>query len=346
MRKTAEVNESVIRVGVIGLGVGEQHLIGYNMTENCEVRAICDVDEKHLKAVASRHDVAVTSVDYRTITEDPDIDAVSICSYDDFHVKQAVSAFQNGKHVLLEKPIALFRQDAEILLRAQHDSGKCLTSNLILRQSPRFRSVKNMAEAGEFGEIFAIEGDYIHDILWKITTGWRGKMKFYSTVYGGGIHLIDLMRWILNDEVTEVGGMSNKILTRDSAYRQDDTFFSLLRFSRGAMAKCLSTYGPSRTKFHALNVYGTKKTFLNDMPDAKLFSGDSPTDEERISNDTPGWGYPAVEKGDLIPNFIESIRAGREPNVSSRDVFRVMDICFAAVEAAEKGRNVPVNYLI
>lgn len=328
-----------LKVGVIGLGVGEQHLKTYQGLPDIEVRAICDIDPEKLNAVANAYDVPCRGDDYRIVTEDPDIDIVSICSYDDCHAEQAVSAFHYGKHVMVEKPICLYRSEAEKILRAQQDSNKFITSNLILRESPRFIEVKRQIKAGEFGEIFCLEGDYVHEILWKIISGWRGGMDFYCTIFGGGIHLIDLMRWLLEDEVVEVGGMGNKVLTRDTSYKFDDTFISLLRFSRGSLGKCLTTLGPQRTKFHALNVYGTKRTFVNDIPNGKSFTGDQPEDESVVK--TP---YPGMKKGDLIPDFIEAVRAGREPNVSARDVFRVMDICFAAAEAASSGHNVKVTY--
>ncbi len=333
--------EQAIRVGVIGLGVGERHLVTYQSLPGVEVKAICDINLEKLKEVGDRNYIGKRYTDYRKITEDPDIDVVSICSHDDCHAEQSLSAFANGKHVMIEKPIALFRHDEEKILRAQQDSGKFITSNLILRQSPRFKEVKQRIEAGEFGEIFCIEGDYIHNILWKIVTGWRGKMVYYSTIYGGGIHLIDLMRWLLGQEIIEVCGMGNKILSRETDYKFDDTFLNLFRFDDGALGKSLSTYGPRRTKFHSLNVYGTKMTFVNDVPNAKMFTGDQP--ENELAVETP---YPGVEKGDLIPEFVDAIRSGKEPNVSSRDVFRVMDVCLAAVEASATGKTVKVDYLV
>lgn len=328
-----------LKAGVIGLGIGEQHVIGYNDIAGVSVQAVCDIDPEKLADVADRHGIAERTTDYRRITEHPDIDVVSICSYDDAHVEQAVSAFRHGKHVMIEKPVALTRDSAAQLLRAQQDSGKYITSNLILRRSPRFQELQHQIAAGEFGEIVAIEGDYVHHILAKLTHGWRGRMDFYSVTYGGGIHLIDLMRWLVGQEIVEVCGMGNKILTRDSAYKFDDTIVNLLRFEKGAIGKTMSIFGPQRTKFHALNVYGTRKTFINDMPQAKLFDGDGQGNEHVVS--TP---YPGIEKGDLLPGFIESIRAGREPLVGARDIFRVMDVCFAAWELVTAGRTVRVSY--
>jgi predicted dehydrogenase len=330
-----------LRAGVIGLGVGEQHALSYAAIPGVELRVLCDRDPVKLAEVGARYPLARRVTDYRAVVEDPEVDVVSICSYDDHHAAQAIAAFRHGKHVMIEKPVALDRTTAEAVLRAQQDSGKLITSNLILRRSPRFRKIRAMARAGEFGEIFYLEGDYIHDILWKITEGWRGRMDFYCVTFGGGIHLIDLMRWILGEEVVEVAGMGNKILTRGTAYKYDDTIVNLLRFANGALGKCLTTFGPRRPKFHALNVYGTRRTFVNDLPDGKLFSGDRAEDE--LAETTP---YPAIAKGDLLPDFIAAIREGREPEVSARDVFRVMAVCLAAWDATQSGRTVPVSYMI
>ena len=330
-----------LKAGVIGLGVGEQHVAGYTAIEGCEVVAVCDLDPEKLASVADRQGVGERHTDPRRITEHPDIDVVSICSYDDAHADQAVSAFAHGKHVMVEKPVALSRTDAERVLRAQQDSGKLLTSNLILRHSPRFIAVREMVRGGAFGDVFYMEGDYLHEILWKVTEGWRGKMDFYCVTYGGGIHLIDLMRWVLDSEVTEVAGMGNKMLTAGSQFGYPDTIVNLLRFETGAIAKTVTTFGPRRRQIHTLNIYGTELSFENGLPEARLFRGDRAEDEEPMT--VP---YPAINKFDLLPDFVDAIRKGREPNVTARDVFRVMDVCFAAWQSVESRQTVKVDYLV
>lgn len=329
-----------LRAGVIGLGVGEAHVRSYQAIEGVEVAAVCDIDPARLEEIGDRYGVGSRHRDYRAITENPDIDVVSICSYDDRHAEQLLSAFRNGKHAMVEKPVVLHRKEAENVFRALTDSKRKITSNLILRQSPRFRAVKQMIKAGEFGDIFYIEGDYLHQILWKITEGWRSKMDFYCTFYGGGIHLVDLMRWLVGDEFVEVTAMSNDILTRDTSYKYPDFFAALMRFRSGAIAKCATTLGPQRTKFHALNVYGSKLTFVNDMPIAKLFSGDRDEDENTMTA-----AYPGMEKGDLLPDFVDAIRNDRAPEIDETDIFRVMDVCFAVREASESGRAIKIQYL-
>ncbi len=330
-----------LKAGVIGLGVGERHGAAYQAEPGCELVALCDLDEKRLKEVGDRLGVAERHTDWRRITEHPELDVISICSYDDCHAEQAVSAFRHGKHVMVEKPAALHRAEAEAMLRAMTDSKRLITSNLILRKSPRFIAVRDMIRDGRFGEIFYLEGDYIHEILWKIVTGWRGRMPFYCVTYGGGIHLIDLMRWLMGQEIVEVSGMGNKLASRGADFPYPDTIVNLMRFEGGALAKSLTTFAPQRPQIHALSIYGSRATFVNDMPNAKLFGGSKPEDETPMR--AP---YPAIEKGALLPDFLAAIREGREPEIGARDIFRVMDVCFAAWESVEAGHTVKVSYLI
>ena len=330
-----------LKIGVIGLGVGEQHVIGYQRIPNVEVTDICDIDPSVLKIVGDRNDVPNRHQNYKQITENPNIDVVSIASYDNCHAIQAISAFENGKHVMIEKPLALNRHEAEAILRAQQDSGRFLSSNLVLRKSPRFQELKNWIAKGYFGEIVTIEGDYLHQILWKLTQGWRGEMEFYCVTYGGGIHMIDLMRWLLEEEIVEVCGMSNKKLTRGSKFNFDDTVTNLLKFKSGTVGRTTSNLGAQRPQIHGLSVYGTEKSFINDTPHAKLFHGDNSEDLEIVETT-----YPGIDKFGLLPDFISSIRKGDEPEVSAKDVFRVMDICFACYESLKAKKTVNVDYLI
>lgn len=332
---------SSIKVGIIGLGVGERHIVGYRQIEGVDVTAICDIDPAKLTEVGDRQGIAARFTDYRAMLERADLDAVSICSYDDAHADQAVAAFEAGLHVMVEKPLCLNRADLDRVIRAQADADRRLSSNLILRQSPRFRHVRDMVRAGAFGDLHYMEGDYIHQILWKITEGWRGRMDFYCVTYGGGIHLIDLMRWIAGEEVVQVTAMASKKVTRNSDFKFPDTMVSLLRFNSDLLAKSTTTFAPQRRQIHTLNVYGTNLSFENANGPARLYSGDRPEDETTL--DTP---YPGIEKGDLLPDFIAAIQEEREPEVSAQDVFQVMNICLAAWESAAAGRMVDVPSLL
>ena len=330
-----------LRAGVVGLGIGEQHVLGYNAIDDVVVTDICDIDPEKLRKVGARNDVSGLHTDFRGVTENPDIDVVSIASPDDQHAEQTISALKHGKHVMVEKPLAMSRSEAERVLRALEDSGRLITSNLILRSSPRFKQLKAWIDAGEFGDIVVIEGDYLHRVLWRMTEGWRGRTAFDCVTYYGGIHMIDLMRWLTGQEVAHVVGMGSSFYTDNTQYRYDDVIVNVMRFDGGAIGRTMSNLGAMRPRLHALTVYGTRKTFVNEVPHAKLYESDRPEDCRII--ETP---YPAVAKGDLLRDLVEAIRGGGEPLVTREDVFRTMDVCFACYKASWWDGLVPVNYLI
>ncbi|MDJ0685637.1 MAG: Gfo/Idh/MocA family oxidoreductase [Alphaproteobacteria bacterium] len=326
-----------LKAAVIGLGVGEQHAAGYRALDGVELAALCDTDATKLDAVRARQGGPAGYTDFRKMLEQEDLDLLSICSHDDSHADQAVAAFEAGLHVMVEKPIALHRSDLIRIARAHQDSGTLLSSNLILRQSPRFIDLRRRVQQGALGDLHYMEGDYLHQILWKITEGWRGKMDFYCVTYGGGIHLIDLMRWIAGEEVVEVSAMAAKKLTRGADFAYPDTMVSLLRFESDLLAKSATSFGTRRPIMHTLNVYGAKASFENAAGPARLFTGDRPEDLREIDT-----AYPGIEKNDLLPDFVNAIRTGGEPQVAARDVYRVMDICFACWDSVETRRTVPV----
>lgn len=334
-------NERKLKAGVIGLGVGERHVVSYNAIPGCKVVAVCDTDPVKLQEVADRNAVAGRHTDYRRITEDPDIDVVSICTFDDDHAEHAVSAFRHGKHVMIEKPLAVTKAQADAVFAAYRDSGKLVTSNLILRASPRFAMLKRRVVAGDMGNLYYLEGDYIHDIQHKIVNGWRGQISFYSPIFGGGIHLIDLITWLHPAPVTEVCAMGSNKVTGPAGYRFDDTDVVLLRFADGSLAKILVTLVPHHPKFHQLRVFGTRASFINALGDADWHTSDNPDDRQAVTE-----AYPGMEKGDLLPDFIDAIRAGRQPAIGAAEVFKVMEICLAAQESRASGTFVKPRILL
>ena len=207
--------------------------------------------------------------------------------------------------------------------------------NFILRRSPRFAALKRRVDAGDLGTPYYLEGDYIHHVPNKIIDGWRGRISVYSPLFGGGIHLVDLLRWIVGNDVEAVCAMGGALATAGTGYRFDDTSVALLRFVGGALAKVMVTLVPRHPFFHAVRVFGTEATFENRSGDALWYTGE---DAAQAVTET----YPGYDKGDLIPDFIAAIRQEREPEVSAGDVFHVMNICLSAQESRETGRFVPV----
>ncbi len=330
---------SELSVGIIGLGVGEQHIAGYEAHPGARVTVLCDFDEARLGEVAERNPGRRTTTDAAELIADPGLDAVSIASYDSFHFEQVRDALAAGKHVFVEKPLCQSRAQADELWAAWREHpGLRLSSNLPLRMSPRFRQLRDWIAAGRLGDLYYLEGDYDYGRLWKITEGWRGDEEFYSVVQGGAVHMVDLLLWLAGRRVTEVMALGSRKATRDTKFGFDDFALAALTFEDGTVAKVTANFAIVHPHFHALKICGTDGTFINRRDDAELWvqRGD---DAEPELVDAP---YPGIHKGDLLHSFVESIVTGAPAEVTGEDVFDTMAVLFAIEDAAAAGGTVGV----
>lgn len=331
-----------LRAAVIGLGVGERHIAGYERVAGCRVVALCDTDRAKRAMAAERYPGVRVVADAAEVLLDPDIEAVSVASYDDAHASQIISALEHGKHVFAEKPLCLFESEArDIRAALTAHPGLLLSSNLILRKSPRFAQLRDWMIEGRLGDVFYAEADYDYGRLDKITTGWRGELPFYSVVYGGSVHLVDLLLWLTRDRVVEVEAFGNAIASSGSGFGNFDLVASLLHFESGMVAKVTANFGCVRPHFHGLELYGTSATFVNGTPDGLLYTSRDPGIEPQPVT-TP---YRGADKSELVEAFARAVLRQGVLEVTADEVFEAMSVCFAIERAAHEGGRVPVTYL-
>lgn len=328
-----------LKAGIIGLGVGEQHIAGYQSHSECEVVALADISKQRCAELRKKYPRIKVTDDPNKLLDDPEIGVVSIASYDDAHVEQILRALKNKKHVFVEKPVCLNEQEARKIRRALKKNPQLkISSNLILRKSPRFQWLKNQIASGKLGKVYYLEGDYLYGRLHKITTGWRGKIDCYSVTYGGGIHMIDLLLWLTSDQVVEVAAYGNQISSKGTQFKYNDMVVCILKFKSGMIGKMSVNYGCVHPHHHALSVFGTNGTFRNEFGCASLFK------EREAAPQKIKEAYPGVKKGALIPSFVNLILRGTPAEVSTEDVFKTMSVCFAIEKAMHQGKPIKVNY--
>lgn len=331
-----------LKAGIIGLGVGEKHIDGYNSHPNCEVVAVCDFSDEKLAAVTGKYPQLQYTKEATDILEAPEIDVVSIASFDNYHYEQIAQGLTCNKHVFVEKPICLYKQELLHLRKLLTDKPHLkLSSNLILRMSPRFRWLKQIIKEEKLGELFFIEGDYNYGRLHKIVEGWRGQLDFYSVMYGGGIHLVDLLLWITGDKVVEVVGYGNQISSAKTNFQYNDFTVGLLKFESGMIGKVSANFGCVHPHFHRLSIYGTEATFVNGWPHAQLYTSRDPQQSPQTITEA----YPGTHKGDLIYSFVESVMTNTLSEVSTEDVFASMSVCLALEQAINESKSVTVTYI-
>lgn len=333
---------SRLRAAVIGLGVGRRHIAGYLAHPGCEVAVGCDISEEAI-GVARREFPAVKSWtrDAADVFRDKSIDLVSIATYDTDHFDMAAAALRQDKHVFIEKPLCMTLDQLRALRELTRSRPELkMSSNLILRKSPRFKWLKGQILEGRFGEIYHLDGAYNYGRLHKITAGWRGRIPYYSVVHGGAVHVIDLMRWLTGDEVESVASCGNQIASAGTQFRFNDMTACLLRFRRGAVAQVSSNYGCAMPHSHGLNVYGTKATFRNETDVAMVFDRDG----EGCRREDVTAAYPGVDKSELACDFAAAIIEKRTPAIGADDAFATMAVCLAVESAASQTNWVPVQY--
>jgi predicted dehydrogenase len=333
---------SKLKVAIIGLGVGEAHIAGYSKNQHCEVVAICDFDETKLNEVSQRHPTLACYANANDVLTDDNIDVVSIATYDDVHFEQIMLGLDNGKHLFVEKPLCIKEEHARLIYdKIKLNSHLKISSNLILRLTPRFLKLKELIESNFFGEIYSIEGDYNYGRLHKIIESWRGVIPGYSGVFGGGIHIVDLFYWLLGKKPKEVTAYGNKICTKDSSYQNFDFVTALLKYDEGLVSKVSINLGSVSTHFHKIALYGTSAMFENK---SHQVSETTIKKNDEIVTELFDFEYPGVNKGDMIDSFINSIVFDNKPLVQIDELFDVMAICFAIEKAVHTGEKIRIKY--
>ena len=333
-----------LKIGIIGLGIGEKHIVEYADHPQCELVAVCDFSQDKLRSVLRTYSGIRGMMDANELLDDPEIDMVSIASYDNYHCSQILRAIQNGKHVFVEKPLCLFEQEALRIRSAMLEQPSVhLSSNLVLRTCPRFIRMREALEHGEFGEIYYFQGDYLWGRTHKLIDGWRKDMEFYSIVHGAAVHMIDLMLWMTEKRPVEVTAFGNRIATAGSALLYNDFAAALLKFDDGMIAHVTAHGGCAHPHFHQVQLFGTRKTCIHNSLGGKWFDSSNPEKVPLALNEE----YPGKRtQREVLRSFVDAIlNETVRPVVPADDVFETMSVCFAIEQAIETRKAVRINYI-
>lgn len=332
----------MINVGIIGLGVGERHANIYENDARCNLSGIYDFDNKKLEYFKSKFpDVKIYNNDLE-IFNDEKIDLISIASYDNYHFKQIMNAINKNKHVMVEKPICLNKEELNKIIKAKSKKKNIkLSSNLVLRANQRMIDLKNDISSSRFGDMYYIEADYFWGRIGKLN-GWRSKMDYYSIILGAAIHMIDLVIWMLDSKPISVYALGNKIGSKNTRLKFNSFAIMILKFSNDLIVKITGNGPCVHPHFHGIRIFGSKQTMIHNFSEAYFFD----RSKSRINkNDLKTQNYKSINKDKIITNFIDSIlNPELNPIVKQKDIYDVMSICFAAEKSIITKQMVKINY--
>ena len=220
-----------IRAGIIGLGVGEHQARTLSAHPDCEIVSICDFDTNRLAKFGSEFENAKQTQNDKDILSDPNINLVCIASYDEFHYKQVITSLENEKHVYVEKPICLNKEELKIINeKLKMHPELCISANMVLRTCPLFIKVRDELISKKMGSLYHLEADYLWGRKEKIISGWRAETDFYSIIHGAAVHMIDLVLWITGKKPISVKALGSNIIVAGTKQKHNDFAVLLLEF--------------------------------------------------------------------------------------------------------------------
>ncbi len=286
----------------------------------------------------------VPCVGQEDLLADAAVDVVCICTPSGQHAAQAVAAARAGKHVLVEKPMALSLADADATIAACDRAGVKLGVVLQRRAEPLFRRIHRAIEAGDLGELTlgVVTMPYHRPQAYYDQADWRGTWALDGggVLMNQGIHLVDLLVWAMGDPV-DVQARADT-LHRD--VEVEDTLAATLRFANGALATVTATTTAAPGFPHRIEIYGTggciqvegesvarwelvdpAKATVEPVHTAPTAAAGAGSDPRSIAPT----GHIAI-----VRDFIQALRADRAPRIDGAEGRRSLAAVLAIYEAA------------
>lgn len=343
-----------LRAGVVGCGaIARNHAAAFAAQPDVELAGCCDSDPDRARAFAAEHGVERA---YDTLGEmlAAGLDIVSVCTPHQVHEAVVAEAAASGVHVLCEKPLAAEVAAAERMVDACRAAGVAFGTVFQRRFWPAAQRIRAALDDGTVGEpILARVEVLLHrDRSYYTDAPWRGDWSS-----GGGvvmtqaIHYLDLLQWYLGD-VEWVMAASDRFAHGD-VIEVEDTLAATLRFTNGAIAQF--TASTALTPGHGERIAVTGRNGatvgLLEYPEGNEAITDVWTVPGESRYDFPARVLPDAELGDVhvaltpfhalqIAEFVESVRAGREPAVTGADALRSLRTMAAMYASAASGEPV------
>ena len=189
----------VLRVGIVGLGMGSSHIPKFNQHDYAEVVALCDTDPQRLQERGTEYAIEALFTDYKSMLEQAELDIVTIATPNFLHKPFTIQALAHGAHVLCEKPMAMNAQEARDMNAAAQKAGKRIMINFAFRFDPASWCLKQQIDGGLLGDIYSGRSRWMRRDGMPGFGGWFGQKDKSG---GGplidlGVHRLDLALWYM-----------------------------------------------------------------------------------------------------------------------------------------------------
>jgi len=334
------------RIGVGLIGAGEitiEHAKAYAARNDAKIVAIADTNISAAKNASERYGVEKYYPDLKQLLLDPNVDTVDICIPHSFHAEAAIAAAEAGKHILLQKPMAISVEECDQIIRAARKARVKLMVNHNQLYYPPYQELQRLIANGDLGDVqlvrarLGIGGKY---------PGWRSDPKITGggLLFDSGVHRIYTSRFLMG-EVKSVEALADKKNPREEGEEQITV---LLRFERGSIGIIDASYfNPPGVFDDATEVYGNQGIakvigcegfwtgFVSGAP-LHIYRDGRWSQRPDLESD---WSKTIQY---AIHRFLDSVINDTEPPVSGEEGRRIVGIILACYESARKGTSVDI----
>lgn len=341
-----------VRIGLIGCGtIAEKQLAGLAGVRRARLTATADVNGERAALLASRYGAERWYSDHRHLLEDPEVDAVIVSTPNHLHARQTIDAADAGKHVLVQKPLALTLDDIDAMDHAVKRAGVTAMALMMNRFTPSYDRLKELLDRRTIGVPFVYRTHFSHAGIYKSyqpTSHWfleRGKAGG-GPLLDLGVHHVDLLHWLSGQEVVSV---SAEVATLGAKQETENNALVSLTFGDGAIAQLFLSFTtslPAGFHIQRVEVYGATGSAwcapaTVERPPLRVFV-EGPADD-------PLLGITEIRVPDADPwantieHFADSVLNQSTPLTTFDDGRRALEVVLACYEAAAEGRRVHLS---
>ncbi|MFZ2657177.1 MAG: Gfo/Idh/MocA family oxidoreductase [Victivallales bacterium] len=330
-----------IKCAIIGCGViAPSHAEGYAGIKDVEIVWACDLVKDKADNLAVKYKIPKTTVDFREVLADPDLDCISICTDHASHSMIAVEAFKKGKHVLCEKALASTHQGLENMMVAYKKHKDLVFSGVFQnRYNKVYQLMRKLLADSSLGILLTADlqfrcyrsNEYYDSDEWRGTWSKEGG----SLLINQAIHAVDLLGWMTGGVKYLSGTYSN--LTHGEHIETEDTAVATLRYKNGALGTISATSSSKIEWDMAYSFNGSKgsielrngeiqKTDLEDKALSDTISSEVQKIKDEAKVEGTGKSYYGPSHSCQIADFVEAIRTGREPFITGESARHTVDM--------------------
>ncbi len=347
-----------IKVGIIGVGnISGAHIQAYQKNPNVELYAFCDINEKQLNKRAKEFGISRTFTNKEDMLALPELDAVSVCTWNSAHAECAIAALEAGKHVLCEKPMATNAEDARRMKEAAEKSGKLLMIGFVRRFGNDCAVLQDFLNTGFFGDLYYAKATYLRRN--GCPGGWFGEKARSG---GGplidlGVHVIDLVRYLMGNPkpVSVYGATYQKLFDRrdlkdekeyvaasktdHDIYDVEDLASALIRFDNGATLAVEASFSLNLKEDKGdIELFGTKAG-AKLSPELEIFTETNGYMTNVTLEKPTALSFDGLFEGE-IDHFVDCVQNGAVCQAPAEDGIQLMRILDAIYESARTGHEV------